>query len=219
MYDISPDGLEIAYTSNIDEVEATSTNNEIFVAPIAGGAGKKISTSSGSDVRPRYSPNGTSLAWALRWLAAVTNRITRPFSSTIEKSGDLRELTPGFDRSVGASPWAPDSSAMFFTAEDHGTSPIWQMPLEGDRPLEVARLPADDLNFGRQNQLYFSRSSVTAPSEIARIDVSGIKNSSVHCSGRRRYLHERSEASQRLPCNRWSLSPSKARRTPTSRDS
>src|SRR5215470_16011981 len=30
MYAISPDGQEVAYTSNIDEVEATSTNDEIF---------------------------------------------------------------------------------------------------------------------------------------------------------------------------------------------
>ena len=35
MYAISPDGQEVAYTSNIDEVEATSTNNEIFVVPIS----------------------------------------------------------------------------------------------------------------------------------------------------------------------------------------
>ena len=37
MYAISPDGQEVAYTSNIDEVEATSTNNEIFIVPINGG--------------------------------------------------------------------------------------------------------------------------------------------------------------------------------------
>src|SRR5256714_3196357 len=37
MYAISPDGQEVAYTSNIDEVEATSTNNEIFVVPISVG--------------------------------------------------------------------------------------------------------------------------------------------------------------------------------------
>ena len=36
MYAISPDGQEVAYTSNIDEVEATSTNNEIFVVPMSG---------------------------------------------------------------------------------------------------------------------------------------------------------------------------------------
>ena len=63
MYTISPDGQEVAYTSNIDEVEATSTNNEIFIVPISGGAPKKISTSPGSDTTPLYSPDGKYLAW------------------------------------------------------------------------------------------------------------------------------------------------------------
>src|SRR6266542_403853 len=63
MYTISPDGQEVAYTSNVDEVEATSTNNEIFIVPISGGAPKKISTSPGSDTTPLYSPDGKYLAW------------------------------------------------------------------------------------------------------------------------------------------------------------
>src|SRR5438046_624147 len=63
MYAISPDGQELAYTSNIDEVEATSTNNEIFTVPISGGAPKTISTSPGADTTPLYSPDGKYLAW------------------------------------------------------------------------------------------------------------------------------------------------------------
>ncbi len=63
MYAISPDGQEVAYTSNIDEVEATSTNNEIFLVPMAGGEPKKISTSPGNDSTPLYSPDGKWLAW------------------------------------------------------------------------------------------------------------------------------------------------------------
>jgi Tol biopolymer transport system component len=63
MYAISPDSQEIAYTSNIDEIEATSTNNEIFVVPISGGTAKKISTSPGADTTPLYSPDGKYLAW------------------------------------------------------------------------------------------------------------------------------------------------------------
>ena len=63
MYAISPDGQEVAYTSNIDEVEATSTNNEIFIVPIAGGTPKKTSTSPGSDATPLYSPDGKYIAW------------------------------------------------------------------------------------------------------------------------------------------------------------
>src|SRR5205814_3455714 len=62
MYSISPDGKEVAYTSNIDEVEATSTNNEIFVVPIAGGAPRKISTSPGIDTTPLYSQDGKYLS-------------------------------------------------------------------------------------------------------------------------------------------------------------
>jgi len=41
MYAISPDGQELAYTSNVDEVEATSTNNEIFIVPMAGGGAEE----------------------------------------------------------------------------------------------------------------------------------------------------------------------------------
>jgi dipeptidyl aminopeptidase/acylaminoacyl peptidase len=86
MYDWSPDGKQVAYTSNIDEVGATSTNNDVFIVKIAPDllagdtkalpttsptpanpepaeravhfAPTKISTSPGSDSTPRYSPDG-----------------------------------------------------------------------------------------------------------------------------------------------------------------
>src|SRR6266853_2642157 len=101
MYAISPDGQEVAYTSNIDEVEATSTNNEIFVVPLAvesavpsgkspdalrtahATAPKKISNSPGADTTPLYSPDGKYLAWrsqaragfeADKWRLRVQNR-------------------------------------------------------------------------------------------------------------------------------------------------
>src|SRR5712671_1206496 len=62
-HSISPASQELAYTSNIDEVEATSTNNEIFIVPMAGGTPKKISTSPGNDNTPVYSPDGNHIAW------------------------------------------------------------------------------------------------------------------------------------------------------------
>ena len=105
MYAISPDGQEVAYTSNIDEVEATSTNNEIFIVPISGGTPKKISTSPGTDTTPLYSPDGKYLAWrsqaragfeADKWRLLVQDR----------QSGKTRDLTEKFDRSVGSFTWA-----------------------------------------------------------------------------------------------------------------
>jgi dipeptidyl aminopeptidase/acylaminoacyl peptidase len=168
MYAISPDGQEVAYTSNIDEVEATSTNDEIFVVPIAGGSPQKISTSPGADTTPLYSPDGKYLAWrsqarggfeADKWRLLVQDR----------QSGKIRDTTEKFDRSVGSFAWGPTANAICFAAEDHGESPIYSVALETGQPAEIARLHADDLIFGPNGVLYFTRMSIAAPNEIWRL--------------------------------------------------
>jgi dipeptidyl aminopeptidase/acylaminoacyl peptidase len=171
MYAVSPDGQELAYTSNIDEVEATSTNNEIFLVPMAGGAPKKISTSPGNDNTPVYSPDGNHLAWR----SMARGGFEADKESLIiyqRKLGQSRNATINFDRSVGSLAWAPDSKTIYFTAEDHGESPIWTLPLDGKQPKQIARVHADDLTLAKDGStLFFSQVSVQAPSEIARIDL------------------------------------------------
>ncbi len=179
MYAISPDGQEVAYTSNVDEVEATSTNNEIFIVPISGGAPKKISTSPGSDTTPLYSPDGKYLAWrsqaragfeADKWRLLVQDR----------QSGKTRDLTEKFDRSVGSFTWTEVSkdhpTILFFTAEDHGESPLFaafpsrQNPIEGEATKTPVHVHADDLCFGG-GRLFFTRMSAVAPNEIWKYEL------------------------------------------------
>ncbi len=193
MYAISPDSQEVAYTSNIDEVEATSTNNEIFIVPLAVESAvssgkspdalrtahataqpKKISTSPGADTTPLYSPDGKYLAWrsqaragfeADKWRLLVLNR----------QSEKIRDLTEKLDRSVGSFTWirhgheqdAPIS--ILFTAEDHGNSPFGHVGLDDpqNRPAELSKLPVhvDDL-VAAGDTYFFTRMSATAPNEI-----------------------------------------------------
>jgi dipeptidyl aminopeptidase/acylaminoacyl peptidase len=180
MYAISPDGQEVAYPSNLDEVEATSTNNEIFVVPISGPAtaGKRISTSLGADTTPLYSPDGKYLAWrsqtragfeADKWQLLVQDR----------QSGKTRDLTEKFDRSVGSFTWvqfSKGSSVIWFTAEDHGQSPLFAaFPAENNpipnQPKEPPlKLHADDL-VSAGSSLFFTRMSVTAPNEIYKLEI------------------------------------------------
>src|SRR4051812_43772473 len=171
MYAVSPDAEELAYTSNIDEVEATSTNNEIFIVPMAGGTPKKISTSPGSDNTPVYSPNGDHIAW--RSMARAGFEADKESLILYQrKLGQSRNATINFDHSIGSMAWTPDSMGICFTAEDHGEAPLWVLLLDGKPPKPVSRLHADDLVFSKDgNSLFFSRVSVDAPSEIARLDV------------------------------------------------
>ncbi len=170
LYAISPDGKEIAYTSNPDEVEATSTNNEIFLVPMAGpaAAGKKISTSPGNDSTPLYSPDGKWLAWKSMARAGFEADKNRLFLYD-RASGETRDLSQDWDRSTGSYVWAPDSKTIFLSAEDHGEAPIYSLALDGKKPEELVRLHADDLVFA-SGTLFFSRASIQAPSEIWRLD-------------------------------------------------
>jgi dipeptidyl aminopeptidase/acylaminoacyl peptidase len=178
MYAISPDGQEVAYTSNIDEVEATSTNNEIFIVPMAGGTPRTISTSPGSDATPLYSPDGKYIAWRSqaragsesdKWRLLVQHR----------QSGETRDLTETFDRSVGSFTWLPLSATateIMFTAEDHGAAPVFCADSVADEPIAnpgttpPPKLHADDL-ISAGNSVFFTQMSVKAPSEIAKYDL------------------------------------------------
>jgi dipeptidyl aminopeptidase/acylaminoacyl peptidase len=185
MYAISPDGQEVAYTSNIDEVEATSTNNEIFVVPIAGGAPKKISTSPGADTTPLYSPDGKYIAWrsqaragfeADKWRLLVQDR----------QSGKTRDLTEKFDRWVGSYTWSPNSAGIFFAVEDRGDAGIAVAIPHDDKVVIIPPLnnvsgytfehggQADDLVFAKSDGvhfLFYTKASIVAPSEIWRHNV------------------------------------------------
>ncbi len=178
-YAFSPDGQEIAYTSNVDAVEATSTNNEIFLLPVTGGAPKKISTSPGSDSAPLYSPDGRFIAWRSQARAGFESDKFRLFLYE-RQGGRTTDLTASFDAPVDNFVWSADSRSLFFTAPDHGQTPIYALNAGGDPaappPTELARLDAGDLALSHDGKtLFFSHSSVMAPAEIARLDVSGIK--------------------------------------------
>jgi dipeptidyl aminopeptidase/acylaminoacyl peptidase len=190
MYAISPDGQELAYTSNIDEVEATSTNNEIFVVPMNGAKGqsgsdaKKISTSPGADTTPLYSPDGKSLAWRSQARAGFEADKWRLFVQD-RQSGKTRDLTEKFDRSVGSFTWTitpgPHDKPIrpiLFAAEDRGESPLFLIfPGDGESatepPAKLGGLHADDLAFvpgAEIGTLFFTNMSIKAPNEIWRMN-------------------------------------------------
>src|SRR5438132_3840115 len=182
MYAISPDGQEVAYTCNIDGVEATSTNNEIFIVPISGGPPKKISTSPGADTTPLYSPDGKYLAWrsqaragfeADKWRLLLYDRSTCRIHDYTSKAliADAPNRVHNLDVSVGSFTWLKGSDLpgeIVFVAERRGHSPLFEfVAVPGALVHQISRenVRFDDvIHEGRA--LYFTRQSNDAPNEI-----------------------------------------------------
>src|SRR5258708_24144423 len=108
-YAFSPDGQEICYSSNHDKVEATSTNNDLWIVPFIGGAAKNITADNpASDSTPLYSPDGKYIAYRAQQRPGYESDRFRLMLYD-RKTGEKNDVTEGFDRWVGTFTWAPDS--------------------------------------------------------------------------------------------------------------
>ncbi|ABF43193.1 peptidase S9, prolyl oligopeptidase active site region [Candidatus Koribacter versatilis Ellin345] len=173
-YSFSPDGKEIAYASNLDEVEATSTNTDIFVVPVTGGTPKKISTSPGADSTPLYSPDGKYIAFRSQARAGYESDRFRLMLYE-RATGKTTELTQGFDGWVESIVWHPNSRGLFFTSELKGEAPVYWVELQG-HPIELWA----GFNDGCQvtpagTFLVCDVMSIKAPNEIQTIKISNLK--------------------------------------------
>jgi len=184
-YAFSPDGQEICYTSNHDEVEALSTNNDLFIVPVTGGAAKKITDNPASDSSPLYSPDGKFIAYRAQVRPGYESDRFRLMLYN-RRNGHIRNLTENFDRWVGTYTWDHDSSKIFFVADDKGDAPIYSISLDtavigGDEGNDTTAhlkknnikliVPGhnDDLAVTHDGKsLLFTRMSVRFPNEIFR---------------------------------------------------
>jgi dipeptidyl aminopeptidase/acylaminoacyl peptidase len=192
-YAFSPDGREICYTSNHDKVQATSTNNDLWIVPVrsAPGAGSFHSLEArditadnpASDSTPLYSPDGNYIAYrAQRRPGYESDRFRLMLYD--RKTGEKKDLTEGFDHWVGSFVWAPDSKTIYFSAEHERHSLIYAVDAVGAAgttrtPSEYLRRSLvagynDDLAMTPDGKtLVFTRASIAAPSEIYAADARG----------------------------------------------
>lgn len=174
-YAFSPDSKELAFASNHDKVEATSTNSDVWVVSVRGGAAKNITANNrGYDGSPRFSSNGRFLAYR--------SQVTPGFESDRfrlmlydRKTGRAQSLTETLDSWVDEYTFSPDSQTIYLTAEDRGRNPIHSVSVNGG---PVRKVVADGFNGeigvtrdGRS--VVFSRSSMAKPSEIYRANIDG----------------------------------------------
>ena len=174
----SPDGKEICYTAVPDEMEAISTNGELFLVPTAGGEPKKITSNPGFDGNPVYSPDGKYIAYHAqltpeyesdRWRLMLYDR----------KTGKTENLSEGFDRSASSLSWSTDSKWIYFLAENETLQPLYATePRAGATPKKVLDGYNAAYCFSSDGKtLITEQTSLTLPAEllVAAGDGSGAK--------------------------------------------
>ena len=174
-YDISPDGQEVIYSMNADEVPAISTNADLFAVSINGGESRKITFSSGADSSPQYSRDGKYLAWRAQFRSGYESDRWRLM--VLERStGKVTNLTESLDRWVNSFSWSPDSTNLFFTAADRGRQSIQMISVNGGAARSIASGDGglDDMQFTRDGRtMVYTQLSGVSPVEIFRAASSG----------------------------------------------
>ncbi|MCG6924432.1 MAG: S9 family peptidase [Acidobacteria bacterium] len=171
---VSPDGQEVCFSRKEEKTAAWSTNGDVWVVPSAGGQPRRVAHGPGDEGGCQYSPDGRLLAWRMqerdgyesdRWQLLVMDRA----------SGDVRNLTAGFDRQVDSFTFAPDSRTLYLTAEDQGQGRVFTVPVSGGAVTRVL----EGGSFGDLSVLPGGKTIVathttfTQPTEIVRLGADG----------------------------------------------
>ena len=181
-YAFSPDGSSIVYLRNPDKIEAASTNSDIYIQALKGGEAKNITaTMKGYDVSPTYTPDGKYLLFRSQATAAFEADRWRIMRYN-PQSGEIVELTRGFDQQVDEMTISADSKTVYFTAGERGRAPIFSVPVEPDFRLRIAThvkkvvdgVFASNVNISSDGKtLVFATSTISSPTEIMKASADG----------------------------------------------
>ncbi len=105
----SPDGKWIAFVVTVMDKEANRGNSDVWIVPTAGGEPRRLTTAPGTDNNPRWSPDGSTIAF-------ISTRSGGPQIWMIRPEGG--EAWPVTTLSTGASGllWSPDGKSLAFTS-------------------------------------------------------------------------------------------------------
>jgi dipeptidyl aminopeptidase/acylaminoacyl peptidase len=126
--DWSPDGKEIAYTSNHTEEPDSNYNSDIFVVSAETEAApsdpRQLTFNPGTDSSPDWSPDGQTITYTAQTQPELIWYATIHLATVPAEGGKEQVLTEALDRNVYAPTFSADGRSIFFLSEDSGTQPV-----------------------------------------------------------------------------------------------
>jgi dipeptidyl aminopeptidase/acylaminoacyl peptidase len=149
-----------------DGQEPISTNLDIYSSDQNYDAAQNLTPDNkATDTLPAPSPDGKYLAWAAMARPGYeADRLVLMLKDL--KTGTVKPLTQGWDRSVASIAWAPDSKAMYVTAQEVLDHPVFKVDLKGTVTRLTQGGNVNDVIPLNNGSLIYTMNSATAPNDL-----------------------------------------------------
>jgi len=136
-YDLSPDGLEVAFVADVD-TSGVNSNLDIILLPACGCKPPRDLTeaSKADDTSPSFSPDGRRLAYTQQRIPKFYGDRARLMMFD-RANGTTTGLTESWDRSVDGLVWERNSRSLLGTIDDAGTHRVYRFRLDGGQPNAI----------------------------------------------------------------------------------
>lgn len=176
-----PSGTMIAYTSKkMGRTEAAySTDSDIYLFDLADNSTQNLTApNAGYDMYPAFSPDGATMIWNRMVTPQYEADRYRLMQLTLE-TGDIRELSRGFDANMNNAAWNHDGSRIYFLSGTEATVQLFELNMMARSAVPPVRQITEGIHDftgfatarqGNTTMLVGSRMSMSAPTELFRIE-------------------------------------------------
>lgn len=137
-FDISPDGKRVVYMTNYTGKEDDGEKFDLWLLSLEDGTARQITRRAGGERSPRWSPDGTAVAFLAPQIPEISYSQTDLFVVSPE-GGEPQLVTKEFDRSVESFRWFPDGRTLCGIAAWGVYSPLVRLPRTKGAPELITR--------------------------------------------------------------------------------
>jgi len=171
-FDFTPDGKTIVFQASRDfDRDVTWQRAQLLAVDVATGTAREVVTRKGEWGQPAISPDGKWVAFLGYPESKKTHTVSDLWVAPTA-GGEMRDLSQGFDRDPLNLKWAPDSSGIYFDANDHGSRNVDFAALKGGvRPVTTG---AHVLGFDSVSKAMIGAGTISDPDhpqEVVRYDL------------------------------------------------